>query len=268
VANPWTEYDKIYTGDYYAGQGADPLVDYLFELEHPHDTIRQYEWMGILQIIQSLRSLGPESHWLDFGCGNGGLVRYVRSHSPCRIVGFEEGGLRDQVVAAGIPMIDRAQLDTCESMFDIVTAIEVLEHIVEPLEVLASIRRVLKPGGLFFCTTGNAQPFRHRLLSWRYIVPEIHVSFFEPNTLAYALTRTGFCPEFTGFLHGFSNIIRFKALKNLHRRRPALFERLLPWSVIARLLDFQLKITAHPVGWAITAGTASGASLHDVYTGR
>jgi len=262
VANPWTEYEKIYAAEYYAGEGADPLVDYLFELEHPQETIRQYEWAGILHIVQSLMRLEPHIQWLDFGCGNGALVRHVRRHGLCDIVGFEEGWIRDKAVATGIPIMDRAQLETCVHRFDIVTAIEVLEHIVDPLEFLTTVYRVLKPGGLFFCTTGNAQPFRNHLLSWKYLVPEIHVSFFEPETLARALTLTGFRPECKGFLAGFTNVIRFKVLKNLRMRRSSLVEQMLPWRVIARCLDWRLKITAHPVGWAMTAAPAR-EPLHD-----
>jgi SAM-dependent methyltransferase len=180
-------------------------------------------------------------------------VRYVSNHSSCHIVGFEDGWIRNKAIDLKISMIDREQLDSRVHSFDIVTAIEVLEHVVEPLEVLKKIHRLLKPGGLFFYTTGNAQPLRTRLLSWKYLVPEIHVSFFEPETLAYALTRAGFYPEFKGFLPGFTNIIRFKVLKNLHIRRPSLLEQVLPWRVLARIVDLRFKITAHPIGWATTA---------------
>ena len=115
---------------------------------------------------------------------------------------------------------------------------------------MSTTRVVLKPGGLFFYTTGNAQPFRGRLPSWQYVRPEIHISFFEPDTLAHALKMTGFRPEFKGFLSGFTDIIRFKALKNLHRRQRSLFEQALPWALLARLLDRKLHITAHPIAWA------------------
>src|SRR5262245_66331180 len=75
VANPWTDYAAIYSADYYAGKGADPTVDYVFELDNPADTIRQYEWRGLLRIAESLVPVGPETRWLDFGCGHGGLGR-------------------------------------------------------------------------------------------------------------------------------------------------------------------------------------------------
>jgi len=250
VANPWTEFERIYSAEYYAGRGADRSVDYLFELEHPRETVRTYEWAGILEAVESLVQVQPTTRWLDFGCGNGGLVRYVREHANCQIVGFDQGWIRDTAAAAGIPYLDKAELDAHRESFDIVTGIEVLEHIIDPLEALRQVRSLLKTGGLFFFTTGNAQPYRQRLLSWPYLLPDIHVSFFEPQTMARALRRTGFEPEFRGFSAGFSDIIRFKVLKDLRLRRRSIFERMLPWPLLARVVDASRAVTAHPIGWA------------------
>lgn len=258
VANPWLEYERVYSPEYFSGQGADSLIDYVFELEHPRESIRQYEWVGILELIKSLTPLGPDTRWLDFACGNGGLVRYVREREACQIVGFEDSWIRERAITMGVPILDRSQLEACIHTFDIVTAIEVLEHVAEPLDVLLRIHRVSKPGALFFFTTGNARPWRGRLLQWRYVVPEVHVSYFEPETIARALSLAGFRPEFRGFLPGFTNIIRFKVLKNLRLRRPSIVERALPWSVLTRMIDLQLKITAHPIGWVAPSSPPSG----------
>ncbi len=253
VSNPWNDYEQIYSSDYYTGKGADPLADYMFELEQPHQTIRLYEWRGILKVIKSLIDIGPTTNWLDYGCGNGGLLRYCLEREKCQIVGFEEGWIKEKVAGYSIRLLDSDHLDTLDGNFDIVTAIEVLEHVADPLQVLKRIRRLLKPTGLFFYTTGNAGPFRNRLLSWRYVVPEVHISFFEPETLALSLALAGFRPEFKGFLPGFTDIIRFKVLKNLRMRRTSMVEEILPWDVLARVVDLRLRITAHPVGWAITS---------------
>ncbi|HWB97137.1 MAG TPA: class I SAM-dependent methyltransferase [Bryobacteraceae bacterium] len=250
VADPWTDFAAIYSDPYYDGKGADPLVDYHFELDYPDQTIRLYEWRGILRLIQSLVPLGPQTHWLDFGCGNGGLVRYCSSRADCRIAGFEEGAVKHRAARLGIPLIEEKDLDRLAGTFDIVTAIEVFEHVENPLDVLRRIRALLKPGGLLFYTTGNAHPHRENLIRWSYVIPEIHISFYEPETLRRALEAAGFLPEYRGYLPGYTDILRFKILKNLRVRRRAAWEQALPWSVVARLVNAYARVTGLPIAWA------------------
>lgn len=251
VIDPETDLDAIYTPAYYRGQGADPLVDYLFELEDPERSIRVHEWRGVVKLVDSLVTGGvPGARWLDFGCGAGGLIRYA-SNRGTNVVGFDQGWIVERARAAGIPILDDDELDRCAKTFDVVTAIEVLEHIADPLDVLGKIRRLLRPGGLFFYTTGNAEPYADRLAQWRYVVPEIHVSFFEPRTLELALRKTGFRPETGGMRPGYAEIIKFKVLKNLRVRRSSLMTDLLPATPLAALADRRARVTAHPIAWAV-----------------
>ena len=250
VANPWTDYAALYGEAYYRGQGPDPWIDYVFELEQPGRTVRIHEWRGILEVVQSCVPVTAETRWLDFGCGNGGLVRHLAGRGSCQAFGFEEGWIADLARRHGIPVMGEPELAACEGTFDVVTAIEVIEHVEQPVQALARMRRLLKPGGLLFLTTGNAQPQRGRILDWRYATPEMHIAFFEPHTLATAMKLAGFVPEFRGYMPGFTGIIRYKILKNLTRREISTAESLLPWSLLSRLADRLHKVTAHPVGWA------------------
>ena len=51
-------------------------------------------------------AVGPQTRWLDFGCGNGGLVRWAREHGVDNVVGHETGWIASRAQAQGIPMID------------------------------------------------------------------------------------------------------------------------------------------------------------------
>ena len=57
VTDPWLDHEAIYSEDYYRGRGSDPWVDYISEWEHPSSAVRQYEWRGVLTLVESLRSL-------------------------------------------------------------------------------------------------------------------------------------------------------------------------------------------------------------------
>jgi cyclopropane fatty-acyl-phospholipid synthase-like methyltransferase len=191
------------------------------------------------------------TRWLDFGCGTGGLVRYCRDRVNCQAFGYDAGDVHSHLQDLGENLLTDKDLERYKGSFDVITAIEVLEHVPDPVAELRVIRSLLKPGGLFFCTTGNAQPFAKKILDWAYLIPEIHINLFEPASLDAAMRRAGFRPEFAGFRPGFEDIIRFKILKNLRVRRTAWWERILPWSLLSRVADRIYKLSAHPRGWAV-----------------
>ncbi len=250
LRNPWLDFKEIYSEDYYKGLGADPSADYYFELQQPGKTLRQYEWAGILRVVESCMDVTPQTRWLDFGCGNGGLVRYCRERGRCEAWGYDQGWITEEASKTGIPILSPAALAASRGSFDVVTAIEVLEHLPDPVAELRKIRSLLRPGGLFFFTTGNAAPHRASLFEWAYVVPEVHMSYFEPRTLARALAAAGLRPEFRGLLPGHGHIIRYKVLKTLGFRRPSVLEKWLPWKLLAKIVDARYQVTAQPIGWA------------------
>jgi SAM-dependent methyltransferase len=251
VDPPWSGLCKAYNEQYYRGKGADPSVDYVFELEAPHKTVRHYEWKGFTEIIGSLVPLTRETQWLDYGCGNGGLVRYLRHRGVADAVGYDRGWIVGHGRKLGIPLLTEDELAQRYGGFDVVTMLEVIEHVLDPLPLLQQARRLLKPNGILYLTTGNARPYRDRLLAWRYILPEIHVSFFEPCTLEAALCRTGFRPEYQVRPRGYVDMVRFKTLKNIGVRRRGLLERAVPWKLVSYFADLRYQVTYHPYGVAV-----------------
>jgi SAM-dependent methyltransferase len=249
VIDPWTDFASIYDERYYAGEGADPMVDYHFELEHPEATVRRYEWSGIARVVEDLLPSVEPLRWLDYGCGNGGLVRYLNGRKLADAIGFDEGAITVQARSRGIPILTPAELPQHEGCFDAITAIEVLEHTLDPVAELRTMRRLLRPGGLLFLTTGNARPYAQRLDRWRYVIPEIHISFFEPRTLERALADAGFRPERRNLRPGFDEILKFKVLKNLRLKRRSVLSDVIPaW--LPALADRGPRLSEHPIGWA------------------
>jgi SAM-dependent methyltransferase len=247
VVDPPTDYASLYDEGYYRGKGADPLTDYEGEMIDPR-TVRLHEWRGISSVVQTMTDVGPETSWLDLGCGLGGLVRHLRRQGITGAVGSEDGYARTRALDFGIPCLTSAELGALEGTFDVVTSIEVIEHVPDPVPFLETVTRLLRPGGLFFFTTGNAHPQRQRLLTWPYVIPEIHVSFFEPTTIERAFARVGLQTEHYGFVSGFEQIIRYKTVKNLPARVRGPADRLVPWRLMAPLIDRRYGVSRFPVG--------------------
>jgi SAM-dependent methyltransferase len=251
IADPWTDFAQIYDKRYYAGQGADPLVDYAFELAEPARTVRSYEWSGVTALVEELHGSLDGVRWMDFGCGNGGLIRYVQNRTGAEVQGFEEGSIAADARHLGLPITSEVDaLSALRGQFDIVTAIEVLEHTLDPVLELRRMRELLRPGGLLFLTTGNAAPFAARLTRWPYVVPEIHISFFEPMTLRRAYAEVGLRASPNPGGPGFDQILKFKVLKNLRVRKRSALTDLLPAGPIAFVAERRTRLGEMPVGWA------------------
>jgi SAM-dependent methyltransferase len=102
---------------------------------------------------------------LDIGCGDGSytmrLADGFRQVDAIDVQASQLALFHDRIEgspAAGritIAEMSAAKLDFPDDSFDLVTAIEVLEHVAELDQALAEIRRVLRPGGRFGFTTPN-----------------------------------------------------------------------------------------------------------------
>jgi SAM-dependent methyltransferase len=245
VANPRTDFEALYDAEYYRGKGADTLVDYVDEMTNAR-TIRLYEWRGIVRTVRNLNG-SSDPKWLDFGCGLGGLVRYARDTGFRQVYGYDEGYAAAWAADHGLPVLDQDTLTHHENTFDVVTAIEVVEHTPDPVGLMKEISALLKPGGVLFLTTGNAEPHRDSLIKWSYVRPDIHVSYFEPRTLTELYNRVGLEPLAAGYLSGYDDIIRYKVLKTLRLSSRNIFERVVPWRLASRVVDRRHRITAQPL---------------------
>jgi SAM-dependent methyltransferase len=249
VSNPDTNYDEIYDADYYRGRGADPFVDYAGDISAGDASVKMYETRGLEKWAISTRaSVGSSggTRWLDFGCGTGSLVKFL---SPrWEAVGFDAGAGVTFALANGVSVIGQDDLSAMAGTFDVVSSVEVLEHIVDPLPLLQQIYSLLKPGGIFIFTTGNSRPYLDTIAAWPYVVPEIHVSFFSDRTSEMALKRVGFETIGNRWCDGQADIYRYKILKNLKIKKRSVFESLMPWSILAKIAHSRYQIASHPVG--------------------
>ena len=76
-------------------------------------------------------------------------------------------------------------MEKISSQNDVVAALDVLEHVVNPIKYLTSINKKMKKNGKIFLTFPHSESFKSRLLKdrWSMVVPLSHIHFFSKNHL-------------------------------------------------------------------------------------
>jgi SAM-dependent methyltransferase len=140
---------------------------------------------------------------LDIGCDMGLLLGMAASDS------FEElHGVEPNPMAAAIARtVPRSQIvetfyestEYPEDHFDLVTLIHVVDHLVEPIRLLARVRRDLVPGGVVLAVVHNAGSLLARVLGERFPPYNLyHHYFFTKRTLGLLFARAGLEPVWVG----------------------------------------------------------------------
>jgi SAM-dependent methyltransferase len=152
---------------------------------------------------------------LDVGCFNGDFMATLGSR--WRRFGVEPSEKASRkAVSRGIEVLGSTVFDLKPScrQFDAITAIDVLEHLPDPLPFLTRAKELLNPGGVLLIQTGDSASWPWRLQGsrhWYCSIPD-HVSFFCERTVSLAARRLG---------------MRGLVYRRIHHRRTALAHRML-----------------------------------------
>ena len=154
------------------------------------------------ELVRQLRR--PLGRVLDVGCGEGRTSASLRQAGATRIVGIE---LDQAAAAAAAESYDEvregpveSELDAIEGPFDTILLYDVLEHLVDPWELLRSLHGVAAPGARVHVSIPNA---RHWTLlrdlalrvTFGYTAAEhrdvTHLHWFTSSDLVGLLESTG-----------------------------------------------------------------------------
>lgn len=111
----------------------------------------------VAAIGADLPALRKDVRILDVGCGTGAFLSRLNSLGFKNIAGCD-GYEYDEMRASGVAFKKadlNSELPFANGSFDIVTAIEVIEHLENPRRLVREVNRVLKPGGLAIVSTPN-----------------------------------------------------------------------------------------------------------------
>lgn len=131
---------------------------------------------------------------LDFGCGTGNFLKVARA------AGFEVTGLElSRSLADHVRRSQRIRvlqgslehLDLEGERFEIITALQVFEHLVHPAGTLERLRKLLVPSGLLLVEVPNIEDVRERLRRGA-MMDDSHLFYFSARSLGRLLMTYGF----------------------------------------------------------------------------
>ena len=112
----------------------------------------------------------------------------MNSSGNVRVAAAEFGRARGTPIHTGTLQ----EADLPEAAFDLLTMMEVVEHVPDPVDLLTRAGRLLRPGGALYLTTPNWASLSRRFLGKRWFpISREHVVYFSPRTIRVALERAG-----------------------------------------------------------------------------
>lgn len=170
----------------------------IYERRHEHKLWSQGRRLDVLLHYVTPPPDGPV-RYLDIGCGLGAAVeaaalRGLSAHG-IDIGAYAVGYCREEGLNVGEGGVTDTGYE--DQSLDLVTALEVLEHIPETAAGLREVYRILRPGGVFGLSVPNGRYLKAHLLRGSHrdfhgLRAGVHQVYHSPRTMAILLRRAGF----------------------------------------------------------------------------
>jgi 2-polyprenyl-6-hydroxyphenyl methylase / 3-demethylubiquinone-9 3-methyltransferase len=167
-----------------------------------------------LEWIDELAQLGGKTA-LDVGCGGGILAEAMARRGAAHVTGIDLaarplGVARLHALEAGVENLDYREIATealaeqSPDSFDVVTCMEMLEHVPDPAAVVGACARLVKPGGWVFFSTLNRNPksFLFAIVGAEYVLRLLPRGTHEYARLIRPSELARWCRDAGLALHG------------------------------------------------------------------
>jgi len=148
------------------------------------------------EIVSGFEDYRQQNRLLEIGFGAGTILDAARD-AGWDVFGQEiSKSAVDHAKARGFNVFHGELHDAHypDGSFDVVIASEIIEHLSEPEKMLAEVKRILRPGGVFWGTTPFARSFSFRLMGidWSTLAPPEHLQLYSIQGMEGMLHRAGF----------------------------------------------------------------------------
>lgn len=164
-----------------------------------YETTQDTRTLQMSWLLDRVLQAAPRAKtWLDIGAGAGLLVSLARARGidadgvePSRALVEAGGRLYGIQLHQGV----FPHPDIQNRRFDIISLVDVIEHVADPVGLLRACREALAPGGIVVVVTPDVSSLAARVLGprwWHFRLA--HVGYFNRRTLAKSAERAGLFP--------------------------------------------------------------------------
>ena len=159
---------------------------------------RELKYATFRERVRHMRARSQGGRLLDVGCASGFLIDIaLASGFDAYGIDFSEAAVQaaSEQAAPRIRVADVNEIEaTSGRPFDVVTAFDIVEHTLDPMEFIRGLRACLVPGGLLVVTTPDTRHFLRYLMGsrWPMLQPYQHTVLFSRKSMGLALEAGGF----------------------------------------------------------------------------
>ena len=139
-------------------------------------------------IVKKVVRFKSGGSWVDVGAGSGDLIQ-ASSDAGFKSIGLEPSQFLAKIaVELGRDVLQKSLLDFNSADLDVVSFIDVIEHVENPRELLSKAISLLTPDGVLVIITPDISSLAARVFrnSWWHIRPA-HIGYFSRATLKQLL---------------------------------------------------------------------------------
>lgn len=189
--NPVLEENKLW--EFYNSEALDYMQNVILK-----NTSSQRKQKIHIPRAEIIKDIAPNGRLLEIGCSVGYFLEAAKEVGNWELYGVELNKKSAAYVRENLDIMvfnDFVEnLDIDEETFNVVVSFEVIEHTINPLDVLKKAYKILKKDGYFFVSTPNIEGFDFKVLGKhnRSFSPPGHLVYFTPTTFVDILNRAGF----------------------------------------------------------------------------
>lgn len=183
---------SFYDEGYYTGKN-----EYSYYDERVKEKFARYVWKKRINVLKKLDRSSEVKRFLDVGCAFGGLMKVAEENGyisyGVEVSPYAEEYLKKRFGEDRIFFGSIEDINLPEDFFSVVTLIEVIEHLIDPVKAIENVFKGMKQNGVLLIQTANIDGFQAKLYGkkYHYYLPG-HISYFNKKNLKKLLERTGF----------------------------------------------------------------------------